>query len=235
MRRSIESVGRLYLLPIRGINLLKQKAYHLVFDGLADWETPYALRAITMSERFEVVTVGFSDQPITTIGGLKLLPEITINEVSPANAGIFTLPGGDMWEQHSHEKLIDLLHRFHGENVPIAAICGATLEVARAGLTHDVRHTSNSKEYLKAMIPDYRDDEFYVDELAVTGGHLITASGLGSIEFGREVIKLLGLFSEAETQEWFEMFKHGVVPERYKQGETSEGAVVVQSAAADRP
>ncbi len=74
-----------------------------------------------------------------------------------------------------------------------------------------------------------------MDELAVTGGHLITASGFGGIEFGREVIKLLNLFSEAETVEWFEMFKHGVIPERYKQGEPSEGAVVGQSAAAHNP
>ena len=196
---------------------MKQKAYQLVFDGLADWETPYALRAITMSERFEVVTVGFSEQPVTTIGGLKLIPDLTIGDVSLAEVGIFILPGGDMWEQETHENLKTLLRHLQTENVPIAAICGATLEIARAGLTHNIRHTSNSKAYLKAMVPDYEDESFYADELAVTGDHLITASGLGGIEFGREVIKLLNLFSEAETHEWFEMFKHGVIPERYKQ------------------
>lgn len=58
-----------------------------------------------------------------------------------------------MWEQYSHEEVINLLHRFHGEDVPIAAICGATLEVSRAGLTHNTRHTSNSKEYLKGWFP----------------------------------------------------------------------------------
>jgi hypothetical protein len=35
---------------------------------------------------------------------------------------------------------------------------------------------------------------------------------LGSVEFGREIIKQLNLYSEAETKVWFEMFKHGVYP-----------------------
>jgi putative intracellular protease/amidase len=77
------------------------------------------------------------------------------------------MPGGDIWERESHEDLIKLLHQFQTKSTIIAAICGATLEIARAGLMHGLRHTSNSKGYLKAMIPDYRDDEFYVDKLAI--------------------------------------------------------------------
>ena len=33
--------------------------------------------------------------------------------------------------------------------------------------------------------------------------------GLGSIEFGREIIKRLDIFSETDIQEWFDMYKHG--------------------------
>jgi hypothetical protein len=66
------------------------------------------------------------------------------------------------------------------------------------------------------MIPEYRDEPSYVEALAVTDGHLITASGLGSIEFGREVIRLLGIYNEALTREWFEMHKNGVIPARYQ-------------------
>jgi putative intracellular protease/amidase len=191
---------------------MKPKAYFLVFDGLADWELAHALCEINKSGKFEVVSVGFSKEPVTTMGGLKLGPDITLDEVAPAEAGIFMLPGGDMWESESHQNLKTLLHRLHAGNVPIGAICGATLEIARAGLTRRVRHTSNSKDYLKAMVTDYGDDEFYADELAVTDGNMITASGLGSVEFAREVIKQLNLYNEADTQLWFEMFKHGVIP-----------------------
>lgn len=191
---------------------MKRKAYLLVFDGLADWEPAHALCEINKSEKLDVITVGFSNKPVRTMGGLKLTPEITIGDVNPAEAGIFIMPGGERWEQKSDTKLISLLHRLHGENVPIGAICGATLEIARAGLTHNIHHTSNAKEYLKAMVPDYRDEDFYVDELAVADKNVITASGLGSVEFGREVIRQLSIYNEADTQMWFEMFKHGVTP-----------------------
>jgi len=191
---------------------MKPKAYSLVFDGLADWELAHALCEINKSGKFDVVSVGFSDNPVTTMGGLKLSPDITLDKATPAGAGIFMLPGGDMWERESHENLITHLRRLHAESVPIGAICGATLEIARAGLTRNIRHTSNSREYLKTIVADYSDEDFYVNELAVTDRNVITASGLGCVEFAREVIKLLDLYNEVDTRTWFEMFKNGVYP-----------------------
>jgi putative intracellular protease/amidase len=191
---------------------MKSTAYLLIFDGLADWEPAHALCEINKSGKFDVVTAGFSRTPISTMAGLKLTPDVTVDNVNPANASIFILPGGDRWEKESGPKLKTLLRQLHEKSVPIAAICGATLEIARAGLTRGVRHTSNGKEYLQAMVPDYTDGDCYVDQLAVADKGIITASGLGSVEFAREVIKQLQLYSEADTQIWFEMFKHGVVP-----------------------
>lgn len=191
---------------------MKPKAYFFVFDGLADWELAHSLCEINKSGKFEVVSVGFSDKAVTTMGGLKLIPDISLNEVTAAGACILMLPGGDMWERESHDNLKTLLRRLHAEKVPIGAICGATLEVTRAGLTRNVRHTSNSKDYLKAMVADYSDENFYVNELAVADKNIITASGLGCVEFAREVIKQLNLYNEADTRTWFEMFKHGAYP-----------------------
>src|SRR5262245_44830885 len=174
---------------------MKPKAYFLVFDGLADWELAHALCEINKSGKFEVVSVGFSDEPVTTMGGVKLIPDITLDKVTPADACIFMLPGGDMWELASHENLKTFLRQLHTDDVPIGAICGATLEIARAGLTKNIRHTSNSKDYLKAMAPDYSDENFYVNELTVADQGVITASGLGCVEFAREVIKELNIYN----------------------------------------
>ena len=191
---------------------MKRKAHILVFDGLADWEPAHALCEINKSGKFDVITVGLSEMPVLTMGGLKLRPEMALENVILEEVGIFILPGGDMWEEQSNENLKMLLGRLHAAEILIGGICGATLEIARAGLTRGTRHTSNSKDYLKTMIADYSDEEFYVDELAVTDKKVITASGLGSIEFGREVIKQLGIYSETDTRIWYEMFKHGVMP-----------------------
>jgi putative intracellular protease/amidase len=133
-------------------------------------------------------------------------------KLNPAETAFFMLPGGDMWQEKSHEVVKTLLQRLHGRNVLIGAICAATLEIARAGLTRGIRHTSNAKTYLKAMVPGYQDDDFYVDELAVADQNIITASGLGSLEFACEVVRHLKLYTEADAEIWFDMFKHGVIP-----------------------
>jgi putative intracellular protease/amidase len=191
---------------------MKSTAYLLIFDGLADWEPAHVLCEINKSGKFDVIAAGFSRTPILTMAGLKLTPDLTIDNLNEAAASILVLPGGDMWEKKSDEKLKALLRRLHGRNVPIAAICAATLEIARAGLTHGVRHTSNAREYLQAMVPGYKDGDSYVDQLAIGDKSIITASGLGSVEFAREIIRQLHLYSEADTQIWLEMFKHAVIP-----------------------
>lgn len=190
----------------------RSKAYLLVFDGLVDWEPAHAFCQIRKSGKFEVVTAGFSRQVVTSMAGLKILPDVTIDDVDPKTTAFFMLPGGEMWQEKSREVLHPLLHRLHDQNVLLGAICAATLEIARAGLTRGIRHTSNTRSYLKAMVPTYEDDAFYVDELAVADHNLITASGLGSIEFAREVIRYLGLFNDADAALWFDMFKQGVIP-----------------------
>jgi putative intracellular protease/amidase len=191
---------------------MKSKAYLLVFDGFADWEPAHAFCEIKRSGKFGVVSVGFSRNAVISMGGLKISPDISIHDVNVDEAAFFMLPGGDMWEKKSYPELHRLLHRLHETNVLIGAICAATLEIARAGLMRRLRHTSNGKAYLEAMVPEYRDGDFYVDELAITDNNVITASGLGSVDFGREVITNLKLHGESDTAIWYDMFKHGVFP-----------------------
>jgi len=142
------------------------------------------------------------------------MPDITIDEfeIDPAETAIFILPGGTQWEKGPDPNVQELLRRLHAEHILIGALCAATLEIARAGLTTGIRHTSNAKSYLKKMVPDYKDEGFYVDELAVSDHKIITASGLGSVEFARAVIRELALYSEADTEMWFQMFKNGAIP-----------------------
>jgi putative intracellular protease/amidase len=192
--------------------LTKPKAYLLVFAGFADWEPAHAFCEINRSGKFDVLSAGFSRHPVTSMAGLNVSPAVTLHDVNPADAAFFMLPGGDLWQEKSQPQIHQLLHALHDNDVLIGAICAATLEIARAGLTHGIRHTSNAKGYLKSMVPGYQDGDFYVDELAVSDNHIITASGLGSVEFAREVQRDLKIHSEAEIALWFDMFKNGVVP-----------------------
>jgi len=195
---------------------LRSKAYVLIFDGLADWEPALATCEIGKSGKLEVVGVGFSKETVVTMGGFRICPDIALEDVDVDEAALFILPGGEMWERGGSAEVRELLGRLRSRGVPVAAICGATLEVVRAGLTRGVRHTSNALGYLKAMLPEYADGDFYEDKPALSDGNLITASGLGSVEFAYEIVRLLKIYNEEEALELYEMFKHGVVPTRFK-------------------
>src|SRR5207249_3047720 len=114
----------------------------------------------------EVAAVGFDRSPIKTMAGLRLTPDVALGEVRASDVELF-----------------------------VAAICAATLAVGRAGLLNERRHTSNMRGYLERHVPEYEGQSHYVDSLAVRDRHLITASGLGAVDFARAVFAELSVFS----------------------------------------
>ena len=59
---------------------MKLKAYLFVFDGLADWEPALALCEIRKSDKYEVLTAGRSRETVVTMGGLRVVPDIAMDE-----------------------------------------------------------------------------------------------------------------------------------------------------------
>jgi putative intracellular protease/amidase len=188
-------------------------AYLFVFDGFADWEPALALCEMRQQGGLSVVAVAESLEPVVSRGGLRVLPDATLAGVLTDVDGIFILPGGDMWEGSTPPMVEDLLGVVRERQSLIAAICGATVAVARAGLLDGVRHTSNTRDYLLALAPGHPGHELYLESLAVRHNNVITASGAGYVEFAREIIISLGLYDEAATAAWYDLFKHGLMPE----------------------
>jgi hypothetical protein len=62
------------------------------------------------------------------------------------------------------------------------------------------------------MYRDYSEGANYVNTLATRDRHVITASGLGSIEFTIEIFTELGLLTPETMSIWYEAFKHGKYP-----------------------
>ena len=185
----------------------------LVFDGFADWEPAYAIAELRRWGKREVVAVGYTSDSVTSMGGLRVLPHRALADVRPADVELLILPGGDMWERGYPRSVLEtLLGALIAANVPVAAICGATLAVARAGLLNDRRHTSNMPSYLRDHAPEYTGSALYEDALAVHDRGLITASGLGPVDFARAILGQLAVFSASDEQLWYDMFKHGQLP-----------------------
>lgn len=193
--------------------MVGRNVFLYVFEGMADWEASFAIAGINNPRfqqepgRYRVVTVGATREAVTTMGGLRVMPEICLGEVNPDRAAMLILPGGDAWETGANRPAVDLARVFFVEGVPIAAICGATRALACAGMLDDFHHTSNSREYLAST--RYRGGKFYCDAPAIADEGVITAAGTAPLEFAKEIFRALGLYSECALDAWYAMFKFG--------------------------
>lgn len=191
---------------------MRDIVYLLLFEGYADWEPALASCEIRKHGGFELITVGFEDGTVRSMGGLTVVPQIRLDELDVSRAVMLIMPGGDLWEEAPpDDKLVKVLQELRNQHVPLAAICGATLALGRAGLLRGVRHTSNGLNYLVEHIPGYAEDELYEDAPAVRHKHIITANGAGYVEFTREVLGLLRIYEEDELEVWYDLFKKGVI------------------------
>jgi putative intracellular protease/amidase len=185
----------------------------LVFDGLADWEPSYALTGLRHWAKMPVRTVGFHKREVTTMAGLRVSPDSVLADIDPGDVALFMLPGGDMWEsQYPRESIENVLWNLEASDVPIAGICAATIAMANAGLFAGRRHTSNGRAYLQHHAKGYLGAENYVETPAIREEKVISATGLGALEFAREVFAELRAFTDAEIREWFEMYRTGRMP-----------------------
>jgi putative intracellular protease/amidase len=187
--------------------------YLLVVDGFADWEPAHAVAELRRNGNYRVETIGLTRNPVESMGGIHVMPSKILGEVDPSDVAVFILPGGDRWEKEPVEaELESLLKRLDGRGVPIAAICGATVAVTRIGLLRGRRHTSNGLDYLRSKVPRYAEAANYQDVPAVRDRGLITASGLGDIEFARELFEELGVLSAGDRALWAQIFRTARVP-----------------------
>lgn len=188
--------------------------YLLVVDGFADWEPAHATAELRRHGHYRVESVGLASGPVQSMGGLSVLPSRTVAEVDPTDVAVFILPGGDRWEQVPLEpELVQLVKRLDEQGVPIAAICGATIAISQMGLLRGRRHTSNGLEYLRSHVPGYDETAHYVDAPAVRDRGLITASGLGDVEFARELFEELDVLSPEDRAAWAMIFRSARLPD----------------------
>lgn len=187
-----------------------QDVHLLVLDTLADWEPGLAIAhinrpALGVKSKYRVRAVGLARDPIRTVGGLHITPDLTLAELEPSSSALLLLPGADIWGDAITDPALEKAKQFVDANVPIAAICGATLGLARAGLLDERRHTSNAPEFLAQS--GYRGAAHYVNEPAVEDRGVITASAMASLEFARLVLSRLGVFTEKGLAAWYGLYR----------------------------
>ncbi|MER5983316.1 DJ-1/PfpI family protein [Streptomyces sp. NPDC001787] len=181
------------------------KTVHLaVYDTFADWETGHTTAHLARSG-YTVRTVAAGTEPVTTMGGMRVLPDLALDALRPEDSALLILTGADLWD--SGDTLAPFAAKaraFLAAGVPVAAICGATAGLAREGLLDDRAHTSAVSFYLDAT--GYGGGERYVDTDAVTDGLLVTAGPTEPVAFAREVFALLGVYEPKKLDAWYRLF-----------------------------
>ena len=191
----------------------ERAVYLLVVEGFADWEPAHAVAELRRHGQYRVESVGLTSAPVRSMGGIRVLPSTTVAEVDSADVAVFILPGGDRWENSPVEpEIAQLVKRLDAQRVPLAAICAATVAISRMDLLRGRRHTSNGLEYLRSLVPGYAEAANYVDIPAVRDRGLITASGVGDVEFARELFEELHVLTAEDRAAWATMFRSARLP-----------------------
>jgi putative intracellular protease/amidase len=193
---------------------MKKKDVHLlVFDSLSDWEAGYAVAGINNPQfqknpgNYRVRSAALRKFPVVTIGGIRIQPDLALEELSPTDSAMFIMPGGIAWDEGKNVEAVEVARTFLAADIPVAAICGATAGLARGGLLDKRRHTSNAREYLAAT--QYAGAELYEDTSAVTDNNLITAPAMAPVDFAYHIFKCLDIYSPQVLEAWYGLFKTG--------------------------
>lgn len=191
-------------------------AYIYVQDSWSDWEAGYVIAELNSGRFFKnkghtipVRTVALTKDPITTMGGVTITPDATVDEVTEASSAVLILVGGDTWQDSKHTSIIEKVKELLEAGANVAAICGATAALAEAGVFDSRPHTSNTIEYLKMVAPSYKGDAYYKDEKAVADKNIITANSAGSLLFARYILENLDVMSPEALEAWYNYFDTG--------------------------
>ena len=181
-------------------------------DTMADWEYGYLLAGLAMANEqvpgsLRVLVASEDGDPVTSKGGLRVTPEVSLSELEPAEIGALLLPGADTWFT-GHEAVLALAGRTLAGGGLVAAICGATYGLARAGLLDDRDHTSNARDFLDGA-PGYGGADRYREARAVHDRGVATSRATAPIDFARTVFEVLQVFPEPVIEAWYGLYTTG--------------------------
>ena len=214
--------------PLDEVSMEQQTVHLYVPDTMADWEPGYAIAGINqpmyqaVPGRYRVRTVGATRDPVRTMGGVTILPELALEELSAEDCAMLILPGAATWDEGGNGAAAEKARELLDAGVPVAAICGATAGLARAGALDRRRHTSNAAEYLAAQ-PGYGGAAHYQEERAVLDGDLVTAGATAPADFAHRIFQRLEVYAPEVLDAWYRLHAHGD-PSGFHALQAAEGA-----------
>ena len=145
------------------------------------------------------------------MGGIKVVPDLTLSDFAPESASILILPGGDAWTEGEVPAVSRAVCDLVALNRPVAAICAATLALAHAGLLDSRLHTSNGAGFVEKYVPKYRGQNLYRPLRSIRDRGVITANGLAPFAFAAEIFRALVPEREGDIATYESLYSHGLL------------------------
>lgn len=188
---------------------MKNEILYILLPDFAAHEMVYLMEAISSDEaqlksdsKYINKIVSPTMEPIAAIGGFRVLPDYSFENV-PDDFAALVLIGGYGWLNPVADKVVPIVRKALNNGMIVGAICNGASFMAKHGFLNVIKHTGNGLEQLKLWgAENYTNSEGYIHEQAVSDGGIVTANGSGVLEFTKELLLLL----ENDTPERIEMY-----------------------------
>lgn len=182
---------------------------YILLPDFAAHEMVYLMEAISSDEqqlkpapKYINKIVAPSPEPVTAIGGFKVIPDYTFENM-PDDYAAIVLIGGFGWLSPDAVEVVPIVWKAIDRRKIVGAICNGASFMAKAGFLNNVRHTGNGLQQLELWGGDnYTNPGGYVHQQAVSDGGIVTANGSGVLEFTKELLLLL----ENDTPDRIDMY-----------------------------
>jgi len=194
---------------------MKNEILVFISNRYADWELGFVCAELNRSEKnFKISTVALTTETITSMGGLKVIPDYSIENFLKQNnheIEMLLLCGGYVWGEFDYKlpevvKMVDICNE---NKVLISAICDATTFLAYNKYLDKVKHTGNSLEFIMSSCPNYTGKDYYLEKQCVASDYFITANGTATLEFAKEIMNRLKVKPDKEIEQWYTFNKNG--------------------------
>jgi len=194
-----------------------KKVLFILLNEYTDWEGAFLSTALHVGVvpggeiKYRVHTVAPTLKAVRSIGGFRTLPDFAFDNM-PNDYAALVLIGGDRWDSPEAELVTPLVQQALDTGKIIGAICNGASFLCAHGFLNHVKHTGNGLDYLKQWGKErYTNAENYVEAQAVSDGNIVTANGVGHLEFTREMLRLLKANSTGRIETWYDFYKNGFV------------------------
>lgn len=196
---------------------MKQKVLLFLLNEYTDWEGAFLSTALHVGVipggdvKYEVNTVAPTLNEVRSIGGFRTLPHYSFENM-PQDYAAIVLIGGNQWRSPEAEQVAPLVQRALDNGKIVGAICNGASFLCSHGFLNNIKHTGNGLDQLKQWGgKNYTNETGYVNAQAVSDGNIVTANGVGHLEFTREMLSLLKANSEENINMWYDFYKNGFV------------------------